>query len=183
MKALSNSRFATLPIAIGNALGKYKLTRSAKCIACGKCVELCPEGVHVKPAGYAHTLRPKDYLCIGPECAKTEHYCVSHCPEQAITLERNPTMDAIGDPRWTADLILSTWHMAETGHAPKNGLEFRHGESGGGFDNCGSSSPLGRSPSKPAPLIRALNSIAETTGGLRCTLICRFTAEGCHSAR
>jgi glutamate synthase domain-containing protein 2 len=47
---------------------------------------------------------------------------------------RNPTVDCMGDPRWTADLILSTWHMAETGHAPRAGLEHRHGESGGGFD-------------------------------------------------
>jgi glutamate synthase domain-containing protein 2 len=43
-------------------------------------------------------------------------------------------MDSIGDPRWTSDLILSTWHMASTGHVPPRGLEYRHGESGGGFD-------------------------------------------------
>jgi glutamate synthase domain-containing protein 2 len=40
----------------------------------------------------------------------------------------------LGDPRWTSDLILSTWHQAETGHAPTGGLEFQHGASGGGFD-------------------------------------------------
>jgi glutamate synthase domain-containing protein 2 len=40
----------------------------------------------------------------------------------------------MGDPRWTSDLILSTWHMAATGHVPPAGLEYRHGESGGGFD-------------------------------------------------
>jgi glutamate synthase domain-containing protein 2 len=43
-------------------------------------------------------------------------------------------MDSIGDPRWTSDLILSTWHMASTGHVPGHGIEYRHGESGGGFD-------------------------------------------------
>ncbi len=133
-----------------NALGKYKLTRLAQCEACGTCVELCPEGVHVKPAGYAYTLRPKDHLCIGPECAKTDHYCVSHCPKQALTLERNPTMDAVGDPRWTADLLLSTWHMAETGHAPTNGLEYRHGESGGGFDKLRFIFPTQPEPIKPS---------------------------------
>lgn len=43
-------------------------------------------------------------------------------------------MPALGDARWTADLIFSTWAQAETGHPPTNGLEYRVGESGGGFD-------------------------------------------------
>jgi glutamate synthase domain-containing protein 2 len=41
---------------------------------------------------------------------------------------------ALGDYRWTADLILSTWVQAETGKPPTNGLEYRVGNSGGGFD-------------------------------------------------
>jgi glutamate synthase domain-containing protein 2 len=43
-------------------------------------------------------------------------------------------MPALGDYRWTADLILSTWTQAETGRPPANGLEYRTGNSGGGFD-------------------------------------------------
>jgi glutamate synthase domain-containing protein 2 len=117
-----------------NPIGRYKVRRSADCAACGRCVELCPAGVHVKPAGYRFPLRPRDHLCIGPDCAKTDRYCVAHCPRQALSLTRNPTADVLGDPRWTSDLILSTWYEAETGHAPRNGLEYRHGASGGGFD-------------------------------------------------
>lgn len=41
---------------------------------------------------------------------------------------------ALGDFRWTPDLVLSTWLMAETGRPPENGLEYRVGNSGGGFD-------------------------------------------------
>jgi glutamate synthase domain-containing protein 2 len=41
---------------------------------------------------------------------------------------------ALGDYRWTADLILSTWVQAETGRPPASGLEYRRGNSGGGFD-------------------------------------------------
>jgi glutamate synthase domain-containing protein 2 len=41
---------------------------------------------------------------------------------------------AMGDYRWTQDLILATWLMAETGRPPENGLEYRVGASGGGFD-------------------------------------------------
>ncbi len=43
-------------------------------------------------------------------------------------------MPALGDSRWTADLILATWVQAETGRPPANGLEYRVGNSGGGFD-------------------------------------------------
>ena len=42
---------------------------------------------------------------------------------------------ALGDYRWTDELILSTWYMAETGRPPENGLEYRVGRSGGGFDS------------------------------------------------
>lgn len=43
-------------------------------------------------------------------------------------------MPALGDYRWTADLILATWLQAESGQPPDNGLEYRVGNSGGGFD-------------------------------------------------
>ncbi|MCA9993613.1 MAG: hypothetical protein KDE29_21675, partial [Anaerolineales bacterium] len=41
---------------------------------------------------------------------------------------------ALGDFRWTDDLILATWYMAEHGRVPANGLEYKVGRSGGGFD-------------------------------------------------
>ena len=41
---------------------------------------------------------------------------------------------ALGDYRWTDDLILATWYQAEHGRPPENGLEYRVGKSGGGFD-------------------------------------------------
>ena len=47
---------------------------------------------------------------------------------------KNGKLPALGDYRWTADLILSTWVQAETGKPPTNGLEHRVGNSGGGFD-------------------------------------------------
>jgi len=43
-------------------------------------------------------------------------------------------MPALGDYRWTADLIIATRIQAETGKPPTNGLEYRLGDSGGGFD-------------------------------------------------
>jgi glutamate synthase domain-containing protein 2 len=113
-------------------------------------VKVCPHGVHEKPAGYRFTLRPQDHQCIGPECAKTDHYCVALCPQKALTLSRNPSADAMGDPRWTSDLILSTWYEAATGRPPPGGLEYRHGDSGGGFDRI-----RFRLPEKPLERIAA----------------------------
>lgn len=43
---------------------------------------------------------------------------------------------AMGDARWTPELILAVWWQAETGRAPE-GLEHRVGRSGGGFDVLG----------------------------------------------
>jgi glutamate synthase domain-containing protein 2/ferredoxin len=124
----------SVPDRYRNAIGKFKVDRLANCIACGRCAELCPQGVHIKPDGYAFMLRPQDYRCIGPACSKTDHYCISQCPEKALVMRLNPNVECLGDPRWTGDLILSTWHEAETGQVPPPHLEYRHGESGGGFD-------------------------------------------------
>jgi glutamate synthase domain-containing protein 2 len=41
---------------------------------------------------------------------------------------------ALGDHRWTPELILETWVQAETGRPPGGGAEYRTGRSGGGFD-------------------------------------------------
>ena len=41
--------------------------------------------------------------------------------------------EALGDARWTDELILSTWYMAETGKVPEK-LNFKTGNSDGGFD-------------------------------------------------
>src|SRR3989442_7813167 len=43
----------------------------------------------------------------------------------------------LGNKRWTAELILATYEMALTGELPKNGLEYKTGDSGGGFDVLG----------------------------------------------
>lgn len=45
-----------------------------------------------------------------------------------------PIPEALGNYRWTAELILATWEQAETGRPPRSGLEHRVGRSDGGFD-------------------------------------------------
>src|SRR6267378_2247061 len=40
----------------------------------------------------------------------------------------------LGNKRWTGELLLATYLQASTGQPPSNGLEYRVGDSGGGFD-------------------------------------------------
>lgn len=116
-----------------NLFGKFKVVRTSACIACGKCAEVCAYGVHVKAGN--RMLAPKSYLCRGREhCRGNKRFCADECPVSALRVGKDPLIETIGDPRWTADLLLSTWHQAETGRPPEGGLEYRVGESGGGFD-------------------------------------------------
>jgi glutamate synthase domain-containing protein 2 len=43
-------------------------------------------------------------------------------------------LETLGDYRWPPELILATWHMAETGFPPPEDGEVEGGHSGGGFD-------------------------------------------------
>ncbi|NOY79661.1 MAG: FMN-binding glutamate synthase family protein [Kiritimatiellaeota bacterium] len=117
-----------------NEIGKYSIHRSSACIACGRCVEVCTRAVHLRPAGYRRPIRPFDYRCIGPACIESGRSCVDTCSEQALSFSVNPVFETIGDYRWTPDLLVSNWFMAETGAPPPPHLESEYGNSGGGFD-------------------------------------------------
>ncbi len=57
-------------------------------------------------------------------------------------LEVLPTLrygvpEGLGNKRWTGELILATYEQALTGEIPENGLEYKTGNSGGGFDVLG----------------------------------------------
>jgi glutamate synthase domain-containing protein 2 len=77
---------------------------------------------------------------------KVSHYL--HAGFSARAHGRQEIPPALGDARWTPEMILATWYMAETGRAPSlapvpaaesgggrgGALEHRVGRSGGGFD-------------------------------------------------
>jgi len=137
----SNPEFAAVSRAVRTALpryrneiGKFSVHRASTCIACGKCVETCRFGVHVRPAGSRHVIRPFDYRCSGFDCEKGGDFCVGNCPVQALSLNESPVFKTLGDCRWTPDLLSSNWFMAETGRKPPAYLESEIGNSGGGFD-------------------------------------------------
>ena len=120
-----------------NEMGKYIISRNTeKCTRCGKCAEICPQGVHVLKSGYRYFLEPKSHLCFGTKCIDKGCFCVTACPNGALMIEENPMMKVLGDNRWPAEMILATWKMAETGDVPDKdyALEYETGNSGGGFD-------------------------------------------------
>jgi len=124
----------TTPSRFRNQIGKYRITRSSRCVSCGQCAELCPYGVHSRHEGYSRPLRPREDRCIGPDCRENEFYCVDQCPEQALSLGINPILETLGDYRWTAEMLIGHWYMAETGQLPYVDIEYSLGSSGGGFD-------------------------------------------------
>ena len=117
-----------------NTLGKYTVTLETNCTHCGKCAEACGYGVLIKSDNFV--LPHRISLCKGPDVCKADgSFCMDRCPEDAIKVGINPLWKTFGDPRWTADLITGTWMQAETSMPPDgSGLEYKIGDSGGGFD-------------------------------------------------
>ncbi|MFH2044631.1 MAG: glutamate synthase-related protein [Pseudomonadota bacterium] len=122
------------PSRFRNTIGKYTIKRNSSCISCGLCSEICPYGVHPRYDNFSKPLRPKDHKCIGFKCKENEFYCIDRCPQQALTLRLNPILDTLGDYRWTNEMLIAHWEMAETGNLPIVDLEYNLGNSGGGFD-------------------------------------------------
>jgi glutamate synthase domain-containing protein 2 len=122
------------PSRFRNTIGKYAIRRNSRCISCGLCAKLCPYGVHPRYENFSRPLRPLSHKCIGFKCSQNDFYCIGRCPEQALTLSLNSILDTLGDYRWTPEMLIGHWEMAETGNLPVVDLEYCLGNSGGGFD-------------------------------------------------
>ncbi len=133
----------------GRAIGKYSVTVSEACNDCLRCAVVCPAKIFEVQGG--KLMAPHDHRCLGVECSKKSNRCVRNCPVDAIRVGLNPSAKALGDKRWTPDLLMSTWYMAETGKLPANDLEYRVGDSGGGFDKLRIVFPKTPPRHSPAP--------------------------------
>ena len=154
--ATSSALVKPCPSRFRNPLSKYRVSRSSACVACGRCAEVCEHGVHV-PSG-ERLLAPRSHLCRDPgACRAVGRYCVEHCPTEALRVGLDPMWETFGDPRWTPELLISTWQQAATGSLPDDAPgDSEAGASGGGFDRL--AIELGRDG--PEPLAEANLSIA-----------------------
>jgi glutamate synthase domain-containing protein 2/Pyruvate/2-oxoacid:ferredoxin oxidoreductase delta subunit len=130
-KSIAPSKYA-------NTIARYEvIIDRGKCTVCGLCMKACPEYIGSAPLDYEAFQKPQGLLriinhtsaCKGPTCDR----CRQACPPQALSVTLNPQYRLLGDFRWTADLITSTWKQAETGNFPP-GYEYQTGASEGGFD-------------------------------------------------
>lgn len=150
--SFENERFVfptvkEVPSRFRNAFGKYRVSINKDCNNCGLCIELCPYSVFTK--GQKWPKASSDHFCLGFPCNKNDFYCVNKCPQKAISLTVNPSFDVLGDKRWSGDLLASIWHMADTGWIPHQGLNYKTGDSGGGFDKIRFIFPKNKSEEVP----------------------------------
>jgi glutamate synthase domain-containing protein 2 len=84
-----------------------------ECIKCGRCVHQCGWGVYTQAEG--EVPRPEHSRCGA--C----HRCVTYCPAQAITIERNPLAYKESDSL-NVGLRKAIWRQAETGGVLLTGM-------------------------------------------------------------
>lgn len=123
------------PIKFLNRIGRFKISFTENCFHCGLCAEVCPSNVLERLEGLNCVRVANPAACRGPDCKQGPFYCVKKCPVEGIKIEEDPQWKTLGDYRWTPELIVSTWRQAETGEIPDDGLEYKVGASGGGFDS------------------------------------------------
>lgn len=115
-------------------MNRFTVKRASTCISCGLCASLCPYGVHKRIEGHAKILPPDDRMCIGPSCEVNYFFCVANCPTSSLSIGPSETLMSLGDPRWTSEMILATWAMAQSGRPLPLDHPGNVGASGGGFD-------------------------------------------------
>ena len=115
-------------------MNRFTVVRAGTCISCGMCASLCPYDVHKRIEGHAKIMPPDDRGCIGPSCDVNYFFCVANCPTKSLSVKQSDNYLALGDPRWSAEMILATWAQAETGKPISLDHPGNVGRSGGGFD-------------------------------------------------
>jgi glutamate synthase domain-containing protein 2 len=72
-------------------------------------------------------------LCTERELIVRRHSELVHKGLEALSSLRYGIAGALGNKRWTAELILATYEQGTTGNPPSR-IEYKVGKSGGGFD-------------------------------------------------
>ncbi len=110
-------------------VGRYRVTRTDRCIRCGECVRRCIYGVHERDAGDPRAMaEPRSSLCRG--CL----VCPQQCPRRALEVTLDPEVVEMGVPPYTSDAVLTAWDEARDGKIPVRGAGYTGPFRGRGFD-------------------------------------------------
>ena len=103
------------------------------CANCHNCVKRdCVYGFYRTEADTLHEeLGFVDYIYQCKGCLM----CVQSCTKNILTRVVNPEYERLGDEYYTPEIVLTTWHQAETGHIPVSGSGYGGRFSGRGFDS------------------------------------------------
>ncbi|MFY9605918.1 MAG: glutamate synthase-related protein [Thermoplasmata archaeon] len=147
-------------------VNRFTVKRADTCISCGTCASLCPYGVHKRIEGHAKILPPDDRKCIGPSCEVNYFFCVANCPTNSLSVSTSETFFSLGDPRWTSEMILATWAMAETGRPLPLDHPGNIGASEGGFDRLQFKLPEPKGGFEPAEICTAIDLNRRDSGAM-----------------
>ena len=134
-----------------NPIEKYEvIIDRSKCDGCAVCIEACRAYIASAQINYEAFSKSTGYYRVhnSNSCCDGCLNCVKRCPHGALIVQLSPQYVTLGDSRWTADLILSTWEQAESGEISSK-YKYRTGNSGGGFDRIRFQFELGKEQSEP----------------------------------
>ncbi len=179
----SSRRRRSRPRSASQFMNRFTVTRADTCISCGLCESLCPYGVHKRIEGHARILPAGRQEVHRPVVRGQLLLLRRQLPHQlAVRQGRATTIASMGDPRWSAEMILATWRMAETGRPiaarPPGQHRQRPGE-GSTSSTSGSREDWPRSiPTRISHRHRPEQARARARGYASRS---RSTAEGCRS--
>jgi len=154
---LPEDDFTHYPPELLKKMARFRVARADTCISCGLCASVCPYGVHRRIEGHVKIMPPADVKCIGPSCSANPFFCVKHCPTGSLSVGMNPVYASMGDPRWTADMIVATWKQTENGDPLPLDHYAQVGNSGGGFDRMSFALPPMRGGFEPEEISTAID--------------------------
>ncbi len=112
----------------------YHQTQFALHLPAGCAPSFAPTGSIPAMKNIPKSLRPVEHKCIGFKCKENDYYCIDRCPQKALTLRLNPVLETLGDYRWTAEMLIAHWEMAETGNLPRLAWSTAWDTPAAGFD-------------------------------------------------
>jgi ferredoxin len=111
-------------------IGRWRITREAGCINCGKCADLCLYDVHFRDPDDPRRMADPVY-----DFCRNCFMCIQGCPKGVLTMDPNPAFLSLGDALYPGSVIAGLMRQAVAGEIPVQGCGYGGPFSGPGFDS------------------------------------------------